>query len=287
MGYANKEEQFIAQIEHFVNNEKVLLRDALSHIGDTEIAHEKEVRRIATDALAKIDLNKRTYDFTKRQIQILAEYEKELKELDRFINSAYDQYWHRDSVRWSNDQYNDITRDLFVSSSNLLNKNYVAFSSLYNELVTFINKINDFQHSKSWQYLDAEKQQYLQNIYDKMQNKKTDVEQKSTNVFYGNNRPLFAIIIFGLAILASIQGAEWLCVTIPLAYFYITNMVLFRMSMKSVEITLFATYIAIILSIIIPVKGSSIAIFPLALFGLIYIACNKNLISEKFTPSKK
>ena len=206
MGYANKEEQFIAQIEHFVNNEKVLLRDALSHIGDTEIAHEKEVRRIATDALAKIDLNKRTYDFTKRQIQILAEYEKELKELDRFINSAYDQYWRKSEVKSSEDEYNYIVRYYVVASSDILNKNYRVGHSLYNDLVNRIQTINDFQCSESWKYLDAEKQKFLISIKEKMMAKKTAVDNKGTGFFSSERKAALLVIVWVLVLIASIIG---------------------------------------------------------------------------------
>lgn len=206
MGYANKEERFIAELDYSINGLRANLQNNLSHINDNAIGYIKEILQNFGGIYERIDLCRRTYDFTKRQLQIVAEYEKELQKLEQYIKNSYDQYWRKSEVKSSEDEYNYIVRYYVVASSDILNKNYRVGHSLYNDLVNRIQTINDFQCSESWKYLDAEKQKFLISIKEKMMAKKTAVDNKGTGFFSSERKAALLVIVWVLVLIASIIG---------------------------------------------------------------------------------
>ncbi len=253
-----------------------------------------EIQKIMEDASSNIRLLKNTRRFSQEQLDILAQYENEIKGFETSINNAYGQRDQKARLEkakmaydmamnggglsnWTGWDY-DLNSTVYDA---VLNKKYVKGSSLYKYLCDMIEACSKFQRSEDWNLIDSEKQQNVNNRLQRLLQKQAEVVRISADVLSYKGKIILLAASVVLAVIASIQGLEWCCITVPLAYYYVFKILLPHQTQKNVDITIFAVYAAMMLSIIIPIKWSSVAIIPLAIFGYWYIKSNKDLIGQE------
>lgn len=241
--------------------------------------HDKVLNNIFDTFYSDLNLMRQTNNFSKKQLAILAQFENEMDKYKDAINQAKSRRYAREAKINSSDDYDSIVRDIMSNSTSLFSENYVTSNYQYDGLLRRIDTINDFQNSDNWNYLSDAYKQHIQSIKDRLLNKKTEVEKNSVDVSK-NVRYAFTIIAIVLTYLSFEAGWAWLFLTIPLTYYYILN-ILSRWTMKKVQIVVFAIYTAIMLSIILPIKWSWVALIPLAILGNWYINKNHGCIGNK------
>lgn len=238
---------------------------------------------------SKLRLLKNSRHFTQEQLEVLAHFENEVKGYETSINNAFGQIDNKIRIEVAKAGYETAMNGPGMNYMSLegsrnelvLNKKYVKNTSLYKDLCDMIDACTKFQHSEDWNLIGFEKQQNVNNRLQRLLQKQAEVVRISADVLSYKGKIILLAASVVLAVIASIQGLEWCCITVPLAYYYVFKILLPHQTQKNVDITIFAVYAAMMLSIIIPIKWSSVAIIPLAIFGYWYIKSNKDLIGQE------
>ena len=297
MAYVSDEEfnEIRDRYFHIITGIRNPLQTIITGIGNYTLtsSQEKELRGHFKYFWSEIKLLKNTRNFSQEQLSVLAQFENEMKGYETAVNNAYSQRANHLNLEKAKNAYEmamygglsnwtgwdyDLNSTVYDA---VLNKKYVKGSSLYKYLCDMTDACTKFQRSEDWNLIDSEKQQNVNNRLQRLLQKQAEVVRISADVLSYKGKIILLAASVVLAVITSIQGLEWCCITVPLAYYYVFKILLPHQTQKNVDITIFAVYAAMMLSIIIPIKWSSIAIIPLAIFGYWYIKSNKDLIGQE------
>ncbi|MBR4325118.1 MAG: hypothetical protein IKP73_06295 [Bacteroidales bacterium] len=282
MDYVSDEEFKEIRNDYFNRIKKVrpAIRTMISLIdeGSVTSAQRREIQESIGIVFSEIQLLKKTRNFSKEQLEVLAHLENEVNQFDTSIAEALKRH---EKVMNEPIAKIDYVKMFNLQREELLSKQYIDTNATYASLMKMINKFETIQKTADWTNMSEDRKNSINSIMNELSKKKAEVVNISADVLSKNGKIALSIASVILALLASIQGWGWICITLPLTLYYIFNMLLTRKTQKTVDIIVFAVLAAIMLSIILPIKGSLIATIPLAIFGYLFIKRNRGLIGEK------
>ena len=282
MDYVSDEEFNEIRNDYFNRIKKVrpAIRTIITLIdeGSVTSAQRREIQEGIGIVSSEIQLLKKTRNFSKEQLEVLTHLENEVNQFDTSIAEALKRH-----ERVMNEPIAkiDYVKMFNLQREELLSKQYIDTNATYASLMKMINKFETIQKSADWTNMSEDRKNSINSIMNELSKKKAEVVNISADVLSKNGKIALSIASVILALLASIQGWGWICITLPLTLYYIFNMLLTRKTQKTIDIIVFAVLAAIMLSIILPIKGSLIATIPLAIFGYLFIKHNRGLIGEK------